>query len=235
MSSLVTKINDLAIRSANEFHNLRANELGNSLLTSLNTTSKTSLVSAINEVFGLVGAIHLTDIIDDGSITTVKTWSSSKINTKMSADIGTALSTAESYTDTAISNLINGAPTALDTLKELADAIANDDSEIAALVIAVDNRVSYSAQTKLTSEKLQARTNIAAIAASDVMPIVLASTIPDTMVSTTPSSYAAIFPSSPSSAFQSDVNYNLNDFIVQVGTRSAIASADFVSSFNANL
>lgn len=37
-----------------------------------------------------------------------------------------ALSDAQSYTDTAISNLVNGAGESLDTLKELADALGND-------------------------------------------------------------------------------------------------------------
>ena len=37
-----------------------------------------------------------------------------------------AISTSESYTDTAITNLVNGAPSVLNTLKELADAIADD-------------------------------------------------------------------------------------------------------------
>lgn len=37
-----------------------------------------------------------------------------------------AISTAEGYTDTAITNLVNGAPMVLDTLKELADALGSD-------------------------------------------------------------------------------------------------------------
>ena len=41
---------------------------------------------------------------------------------------GQAISTAESYTDTAITNLVNAAPSTLDTLKELADAIGDDQN-----------------------------------------------------------------------------------------------------------
>ena len=44
------------------------------------------------------------------------------------------LTSANSYTDTAISDLVNGAGSALDTLAELGDALTDNDSEIAALV-----------------------------------------------------------------------------------------------------
>jgi plastocyanin len=55
--------------------------------------------------------------------------------TKTYADASatTALNTAKSYTDTSISNLIDAAPGALDTLNELAAAI-NDDASFAATV-----------------------------------------------------------------------------------------------------
>jgi phage-related tail fiber protein len=45
----------------------------------------------------------------------------------------TTLSSAKSYTDTAIANLVNSAPTTLDTLKEIADQLAKDESGVAAL------------------------------------------------------------------------------------------------------
>ena len=49
----------------------------------------------------------------------------------------TALSSANSYTDTSVANLVNNAPAMLDTLKELADAIADNPnyaSDVANLV-----------------------------------------------------------------------------------------------------
>lgn len=56
--------------------------------------------------------------------------------------ISTALSTAEGYTNTAITNLVNAAPNTLDTLKELADAIGDDPN----FAVTVAGQVS-SAQT----------------------------------------------------------------------------------------
>jgi hypothetical protein len=60
----------------------------------------------------------------DGLISTEVTNRNSAIATAKSQ----AISTAEGYTDSAISNLVNASPSTLDTLKELADAIGDDPS-----------------------------------------------------------------------------------------------------------
>lgn len=54
--------------------------------------------------------------------------------------IATALINAHSYTDGKISALINGSPTTLDTLKELADAIGENEDLITALNSAIGNK-----------------------------------------------------------------------------------------------
>ena len=46
--------------------------------------------------------------------------------TNRNSAIATSLQTAKDYTDSAVANLVNGAPNLLDTLKELADAIADN-------------------------------------------------------------------------------------------------------------
>lgn len=58
-----------------------------------------------------------------------------------SVDITQALTDANSYTDTRISSLVNGAPAAMDTLKELADAISSNESVVSALNSAIGNKV----------------------------------------------------------------------------------------------
>ena len=58
----------------------------------------------------------------DGLVATEVTDRNSAIATAKSQ----AISTAEGYTDNAISNLVNGAPSTLDTLKEIADALGSD-------------------------------------------------------------------------------------------------------------
>lgn len=63
------------------------------------------------------------------------------LNPDISSEISQALTDANSYTDTKIDNLINGAPEAMDTLKELADAIAANKSVADAVNAAIGNKV----------------------------------------------------------------------------------------------
>ena len=105
-------------------------------LTKLNTTDKTSLVNALNE---LKTTIDNKTSINDSQTTTSNTWSATKISNEITV---------------AITNLINGADTSSDTLKELAD-------KIAALVQADSNLVSAGQSQSFTAQqKSQARTNI---------------------------------------------------------------------------
>ena len=65
--------------------------------------------------------------------------------TNAKAYTDTALSTAKSYTDTSISNLINSAPTTLDTLGEIATAMADNAEVVEALEISIGNKADKSA------------------------------------------------------------------------------------------
>jgi hypothetical protein len=68
-------------------------------------------------------------LIDDTSIATTKIWSAYKTSTEIAA----AQQGAEDYTDTAVSNLVNGAPELLDTLNELAQALQDNPDIISDL------------------------------------------------------------------------------------------------------
>lgn len=59
-----------------------------------------------------------------------------------------------------INNLIGGAPGTLDTLKELADAIQSNDSEITALLNSISARLEKSKNLSDLSNKSTARTNL---------------------------------------------------------------------------
>lgn len=81
----------------------------------------------------------------------------------------TAESNAQSYTNTQISNLVNGAPSALDTLNELSAALGNDANYAATISTALGNRVRVDdAQTFDATQKAQGRSNIDAASATDV-------------------------------------------------------------------
>ena len=56
--------------------------------------------------------------------------------TAVAAGDATTLSSANTYTDTSITNLVNGADAALDTLKEIGDALAQGDSDVTAALTA---------------------------------------------------------------------------------------------------
>jgi len=136
--SLAQRLTDLATRIATEATALRTLVNGNAAdLSALNTTAKTNLVAALNEVKSLIPSG--TASISDGSTSGTTTWSSTKINEQINL---------------AITNLINGAGTNSDTLKELAD-------QIAALVQADNGLVNFtSAQTLTAGQKTQACSNI---------------------------------------------------------------------------
>ena len=75
-------------------------------LSGLNTSAKTNLVAAINEILANVSAL-----VDDSGTGADDLWSASQII---------------SFVGMQISNLVNGAGSALDTLQELSAALGND-------------------------------------------------------------------------------------------------------------
>ena len=145
--SLTTRIESLVIRVAQEFNDVRA-KAGN--LANLSTTDKSSLVAAINELQAAVAS----NVIDDGQVATTSTYSSSKIVTLL---------------DALKAEILGGADAAYDTLVEIQQLLQNGTSGLDALLAAINNRVRFDAAQTLTApEQAQARSNIGAVAASDV-------------------------------------------------------------------
>ena len=131
-------------------------------LSALNTTTKTSLVAAINELMTMIGSAGAS--IDDGAGNgnTGVTWSADKIFDSIEA------------AKAAVKNeLINGAGAALDTLNELAAALGNDPSFASTIAGEIANRVRFDAAQTLTSpQQAQARSNIGAASAADVSGLI---------------------------------------------------------------
>lgn len=150
--TLETNLQDLATRMGTEAKALRTLINGNQAdLSGLTTTTKTSLVAALNE---LKTAINSASGIDDSSISSGSSWSSQRTTDAINA---------------AIAGIINGAPTAFDTLKELADAFASDQTALAGILQALDKRVSVStAQGFTAEEKAQGRSNIDAVSTAAI-------------------------------------------------------------------
>lgn len=146
--SLATRIESLVIRVAQEFNDVRA-KAGH--LASLTTTDKSSLVAAINE---LQTAVQSATAIDDNQIAASSTYSSTKI---------------VSLLDALKADILGGADAAYDTLVEIQQLLQSGTTGLDALLTAINLRVRFdAAQTLTVAEQLQARTNIGAVAASDV-------------------------------------------------------------------
>jgi hypothetical protein len=102
-------------------------------LSALNTTVKTSVVAAINEINTKVLAAAA---INDAVTNTTTVWSGSKTDSAL-----TALKT----------QLTNGAGAALDTFKELADAMGNDPTFAATITTALGTKATAADITALTT------------------------------------------------------------------------------------
>lgn len=116
-------------------------------LSALTTTQKGNLVAALNEVHALIQTVAGNNVvIDDAATAANKVWSSTKVNTAINA---------------AVTALVNSSPAALDTLKELADALGGDPNFATTMTNALAKRVRFDAsQTLTTAEKKTASTNI---------------------------------------------------------------------------
>lgn len=127
-------------------------------ITALTTTAKDSLVASINELVTSISSIK-TDIqnktqIDDTKTGTTNVWSASKTSTEIQ-NAATNLK----------NDLLGGAGTAYDTLKELADLIDENKDAITALQALAAGHVKFDAAQELTTaQQTQARTNIGAAA-----------------------------------------------------------------------
>lgn len=157
--SLQTRLQDLATRVATECKSIRTLVNGNAAnLAALNTTAKTNLVAALNELKDDLDALAAASgavINDASSSSTTETWSIDKISTSIA---------------TAVAALVASAPGALNTLDELAAALGDDAAFATTVSTALGNRVrtDTNAQGLDNTQKANARTNIGAIAAADI-------------------------------------------------------------------
>ncbi len=153
--SLATRIIALAQAIGADVKTLTASQ---GSLSALNTTTKASLVAAINELRTLASSAGAQINDSAGNGDTTVTWSADKI-----------FDSIEAAKLTVKNDLVNGAGAALDTLSELAAALGNDPSFAATVAGEIANRVRFdAAQTLTTPQQAQARSNIGAAAASDV-------------------------------------------------------------------
>ena len=147
MATLEQRLIDLANAIGADIKSLNLNQ---GTLSALSTTAKTSLVSAINEIYAALSSAgaSINDAAGDGN--TTETWSANKI-----------FDTIEAAKAAVKNDLTAGAATALDTLNELATALNNDPNFYTTIATALTNRVRFDAAQALTApQKTQACANI---------------------------------------------------------------------------
>lgn len=111
-------------------------------LTLLNTLEKTNLVGALNELKTGLTSVEST-VVDSATI--------------------------QGMIDAGITGVVDGAPDALNTLNEIASALAEDDTAIDGIMTALAKRVRVDqAQAFTTEEKAMGRSNIDAQDASEI-------------------------------------------------------------------
>lgn len=111
-----------------------------------------SLQNPVKELTGETkGALHVLyfdNTEKDITLADMGAYTSNQVSSKVSE----ALSTAKLYTDQKVSDLVGGAPDALDTLKELADALGND-ANVAANVTKKIGDLSNSLTNEINTRK----------------------------------------------------------------------------------
>lgn len=163
--SLPEKTALLATRIGTECKTLRAEiqaqaaKVGD--LATLTGTQKTTIVAALNEQIAalkaLEGEVDALTQIDDTKVSESTTYSSSKIASEITA-------AKQAVKD----DLLGGAGTAYDTLKELADLIQTNQDAITALQALAAGHVKYDGAQELTdAQKAQARSNIGAASSAE--------------------------------------------------------------------
>ena len=141
--TLVSQVNDLATRIGTEFKSVRTAQ---GSLASLQTSNKTSLVAAINELFNGGGSGSVA--INDNTASTTSVYSSSKtvslINAKPSINDTTASGTSvysSSKTDSQIAAAVGAKPSINDTTPSASTVYSSNktDTQIQAAVSALVN------------------------------------------------------------------------------------------------
>lgn len=147
--SLITQINSVITQIATEIKSDRS-KMGD--LTSLQTSAKASLVAALNELKGSIAGAGA--VINDTAASTSAVYSSQKTTDLINASVAA---------------LVNGAPAALDTLKELADALGDDSNFTATITDSLGNRLRVDAAQGLTApQQAQGQTNLDVYGKSDI-------------------------------------------------------------------
>jgi hypothetical protein len=173
--SLATRLSDLATAIATDIKQLRVWITGSSSgnLNGLTTTDKTSIVNALNEVNAKPSGTGGWNAVDASEATKGIVYLASLAEVATGTDVAKAVTAAGVRQERiALKNEILGAgiPAALDTLKELADALGDDANFAATMTTALGNRlrVDINNQGLTAAQQLNGRTNLDVYGTTDI-------------------------------------------------------------------
>ncbi len=106
-----------------------------------------------SEITDFPTSLPASDVKDWAKANEKPTYTASEVGADVSGSADAALTNAKSYTDTKIADLINGAPTTLDTLGEIAEAMGNNQSVVEALNSAIGSKANTTDLTSHTDNK----------------------------------------------------------------------------------
>ena len=136
-SSKTTIDTELSDTSENPVQNKVVNAALNNKANSSHTHTK-------SEITDFPTSLPASDVKAWAKADTKPTYTASEVGADASGSANTALTNAKSYTDTKIADLINGAPSTLDTLGEIANAMEENQSVVDALNTAIGTKANTS-------------------------------------------------------------------------------------------
>ena len=130
------------------------NPVQNKVITdALSNKADSSHTHSTSDITDFPTSLPASDVKAWAKADTKPTYTASEVGADASGSANTALTNAKSYTDTKIADLINGAPSTLDTLGEIAEAMENNQSVVEALNTAIGTKANESDLTTHTGDK----------------------------------------------------------------------------------
>lgn len=128
------------------------NPLQNDVTTkALNNKADKSHKHSVSDITDFPESLPASDVSEWAKAATKPTYSASEVGADAAGSAAKALEDAKAYTDSEISDIINGAPTTLDTLGEIANAMEENADVVAALDKAIGKKVNTDDLTSHTN------------------------------------------------------------------------------------
>lgn len=129
------------------------NPIQNDVTTkALNNKADKSHKHSVSDITDFPESLPASDVSEWAKAATKPAYSATEVGADAAGSAAKALTDAKTYTDGEIANIINGAPTTLDTLGEIADAMEDNTNVVEALDKAIGQKANAEDLTSHTSD-----------------------------------------------------------------------------------